>query len=233
MIETMELDYKACHANKEVILVNLEGRKLIDITPVISEDIAVFPGDTNFQRNELLSFENGNNLVLSSIKSTVHLGAHVDAPSHYHPQGKTIESRDLSLYMGLCQVIEVQKNSEGRILPQHIDTEIRAKRVLFKTNSFPDPNRWNNDFLALSPELIEFLNQQNVLLVGIDTPSVDPADDKELLTHNAIYQSDMAILEGIVLTDVKPGLYDLIALPLPIKEGDASPVRAILLEREK
>lgn len=209
---------------------NLDGRKAIDITPVITENIAVFPGDTTFQRNELLSFKNGNNLVLSSITTTVHLGAHTDAPSHYHADGKTMEERDLSFYMGDCQVIEVE-NKKERILPEDLKDEISAKRVLFKTGTFPDPNNWNDDFTALSPELINFLAQKGVCLVGIDTPSVDPANDKELLTHNAIYKTDMAILEGIVLEEVKPGRYDMIALPLPLAGADASPVRAILLEK--
>jgi arylformamidase len=211
--------------------VNLEGRKTIDITPVITEKIAVFPGDTSFKRNELLSFKNGNNLVLSSINTTVHLGAHTDAPSHYHANGDSMEKRSLSYYMGGCQVIEV-KNKPSRILPQDLEDDIVEKRVLFKTGSFPDPNNWNDDFSALSPQLIEFLHSKGVLLVGIDTPSVDPADDKELLTHNAIYKSNMAILEGIVLQNVAPGCYDLIALPLPLAGADASPVRAVLLEKE-
>jgi len=67
------------------------------------------------------------------------------------------------------------------------------------------------------------------VLVGIDTPSVDPHDSKELESHSAIYESNMGILEGVILNNVEPGLYDLIALPLKIAEADASPVRAILV----
>lgn len=208
------------------------GKKVIDITPTISEEIAVFPGDTPFSRKELLSFENGNNLVLSSINTTVHLGAHTDAPSHYHPQGKSMAETSLDAYMGHCQVIEV-KEKVARIRPEHIQEEVNCPRILLKTSSFPNPNKWNNDFSALSPELIIFLSKKGVTLVGIDTPSVDPADDKELLTHNEIYKNQMAILEGIVLTSVRPGHYDLIALPLPFKGADASPVRAVLIGNEK
>lgn len=210
---------------------NFHGRKVIDITPEIREDIAVFPGDTKFSRDEILSFEKSNNLVLSSIKTTVHLGAHTDAPSHYHPDGKTMESVTLETYLGECQVVEVTEKIE-RMKPSDLKGDITSERVLFKTLSFPNPYQWNDDFNALSPEMIEFLNSKNVKLVGIDTPSVDPANDKELLTHNAIYKAGMAILEGIVLDKVEVGTYDLIALPLPIKHGDASPVRAILVEKE-
>ena len=83
--------------------------------------------------------------------------------------------------------------------------------------------------MALSPELIDFLAEKQVVLVGVDTPSVDLADDKNLISHQAILKHDMAVLEGVVLDEVKPGLYDLIALPLKIMNADASPVRAILL----
>ena len=109
--------------------------------------------------------------------------------------------------------------------------EIKATRILFKTNSFNDPNTWHNHFNALSVELVKYLAEKDVKLIGIDSPSVDLADDKELQAHHEIAKNDMAILEGIILTDVEDGLYDLIALPLKIKDADASPVRAVLLEK--
>lgn len=205
----------------------------IDITPVLRASTAVFPGDTPFSRSENMSFEQGQHLEVSEIRTTVHVGAHADAPSHYHAEGKTIEERDLSLYLGLCQVVEVSLPLGERIRPQDLKCEINAPRVLFKTDSFPHPDLWNGDFNSLSPELIDFLQTKQVRLVGIDTPSVDPATDQVMSAHKAIYRADMAILEGIVLTSVKPGLYQLIALPLPIEGADASPVRAILLNSEK
>lgn len=209
---------------------NMTGQ-YIDISPVLRREIAVFPGDTPFERTVNMSFKEGQHLDLSDVRTTLHVGAHTDAPSHYHLEGKTIEERDLSLYMGPCQVIEV-KGKPSRIKPEDVKEKIMAPRVLFKTNSFPDPDQWNDDFSALSPELIHFLKKENVVLVGIDTPSVDPATDKTLVSHKAIYENDMAILEGIVLTNVASGIYQLIALPLRIEGADASPVRAILLKEK-
>lgn len=211
--------------------VNLSNFEIIDITPVINADLAVFPGDTEFSRKELMSFEKGDNLVLSQISSTAHLGAHTDAPNHYNSKGKGIESRDLSLYLGKAQVITFSLDRGKRIEVSDLENiEIKAERVLVKTNSFPDPYNWNADFNSLSASAIAYLAKENVKLIGIDTPSVDPADDKELKAHNEIYKNDMAILEGIVLKNVEDGVYQLIALPLPIENGDASPVRAILLK---
>ena len=204
-------------------------KKLIDISPAISESIAVFPGDTAFQKNTLADHPQGHSMKLSSITSTIHLGAHADAPIHYHAKGEGIESRSLDYYYGECQVIQVKLKKEERIYPVHIKhIEIKAPRVLFRTESFPEPNAWCSTFNSLSPELVEYLAEKKVKLVGIDTPSIDPADSKKLESHNAIYKHDMAILEGLVLEKVEEGCYKLIALPLPLKDLDASPVRAVL-----
>jgi arylformamidase len=210
--------------------VNLENKILFDISPVISPRTAVFPGDTPFSQEFLLKTANGAHLDLSTVKTTVHIGAHTDAPSHYQLQGSTIEKRDLRLYLGSAQVIEVHCGAGGRIRPADVKTEIKAPRILFKTETFPDPEKWNDDFAALSAELIEWLAEKRVRLVGIDTPSVDPSFDADLESHKAIFKHDMAILEGIVLTKVPAGLYDLICLPLKIEGSDASPVRAVLLK---
>jgi arylformamidase len=106
--------------------------------------------------------------------------------------------------------------------------KINAPRVLFKTQSFPDPYKWNEDFNSLSADLVNYLHSQKVILVGIDTPSIDPATDQTLESHLAVHKNDMAILEGIVLDHVQQGIYELIALPLKIEGADATPVRAIL-----
>ena len=213
------------------MVTSLESCQIFDISPEISPEIAVYPGDTPFSANFLLDMKEGHHLTLSSITSTVHLGAHADAPSHYHKEGESIESRSLHHYLGTVQVIEVDLGQRERIQPEHFESSIQAPRVLFKTNSFPNPKEWNDDFCALSEELIHFLHNKNVITVGLDTPSVDISDDKELLAHNAIAQYDMAILEGVILKDVPEGIYQLIALPLKIKGSDASPVRAILLKQ--
>ncbi len=209
----------------------LETKEIIDISPLISTKIAVFPGDTPFQEEFLLQMDKGDNLTLSKISTTVHLGAHTDAPSHYCATAESMEKRKLEIYIGKVQVIEVQTSPFSRIkLSDILSIDIIAPRVLFKTSSFPNPDQWNCDFMALSSEVIYYLASKNVILIGIDTPSIDLADDPLLEAHNAILRNDMAILEGIILDQVEIGLYDLIALPLKIFGADASPVRAILLK---
>ncbi len=174
--------------------------------------------------------DHGDHIGLSKITTTLHLGAHTDAPNHYRAKASGISERSLNFYYGPCQVIEVSTPSSQRIQWQDLKTQdIKAPRVLFKSLSFPNPNRWNEDFCSLSPELIDELAKRHVILVGIDTPSVDPFASKALESHQQIFKYNMAILEGIVLTDVAQGLYTLSAFPLKLKGADASPVRAVLI----
>ena len=209
-----------------------DAPEIYDISPVLSERTAVFPGDEPFSRKVSLDFESGSkNLLLSSILTTVHLGAHTDAPNHYDPRGVSIAERALSFYIGACQVISVHLPRGERIRPKDLNgTRALAPRVLFKTGSYPDPDCWNPDFNSLSAELVDKLASQGVVLVGIDTPSIDPAEDKVLESHQAVARHDLAILEGIVLKDVPDGFYTLVALPLRLEGADASPVRAVLIK---
>ena len=202
---------------------------LIDISPPLHPGIAVWPGDTRMSREVLADFEGGGNLELSTVRTTVHLGAHADAPSHYRADAPGIAARELDRYYGPCQVIAVDVERGARILPADIVERVCAPRVLLRTRTFPDPDTFNEDFAALSPELVAWLHNQGVGLVGIDTPSVDPFSSKALESHQAIADRDMAVLEGLVLDHVSPGNYTLIALPLPLVGFDASPVRAALL----
>ncbi|MAY79506.1 MAG: hypothetical protein CL930_01850 [Deltaproteobacteria bacterium] len=205
--------------------------RIIDISPIISSRLAVWPGDIPFSRTVNLSIAEGANIDLSSLTTTVHLGAHTDAPSHYSASGVSIEQRDLSLYVGDVQVMGVDVARGVSIRLTDLNAPISAPRVLFRTGSYPDPNHFNEDFCSLSPSLVEWLAGEGVRLVGIDTPSVDPCSSKDLPCHAMIAAHDMAILEGVVLDGVPDGVYTLIALPLRIEGADASPVRAVLLEK--
>jgi len=201
---------------------------IYDITPTVSSRLGVWPGDTAMSREVLCDMKRGDNITLSTLRATVHLGAHADAPSHYDRDGATIEQRNLEIYIGPCQVVHVNIGRGERIQPKHIKATAHAPRILFATNTFPDAENFNTDFAALCPELIDLLAETELLLVGIDTPSVDLFDSKDLPSHAACKRHDLAILEGIVLRNVPEGVYELIALPLKLEGFDASPVRAIL-----
>jgi len=204
---------------------------IIDISPPITPGIAVFPGDTPVGREVLMSFERGDHLTLSTLRSTVHVGAHADGPVHYERGGRSIDQVALDRYLGPCQVVRVEVGAATRIgegdLPGGIES-IKESRVLFRTDSYPDPTAWNESFAALDPDLVRALAARGVTTVGIDTPSVDTATSKDLPAHAAFAETGLVILEGLALGGVEAGRYELIALPLHLVGFDASPVRAVL-----
>lgn len=202
---------------------------LIDISPPITADLAVFPGDTPASREVLMDIARGDPLTLSTLRATVHLGAHADAPNHYGHPARAIDEQDLALYVGPCQVMRVRIARGGRVAPRDLTGKIESERLLLATGTFPDSRVFNRDFAAIEPGLVDHLADRGVRLVGIDTPSVDPAASKDLAAHKRFLARDVAILEGLVLDGVAPGLYDLIALPLRLVGFDASPVRAVLV----
>jgi len=201
---------------------------IYDITPPVSEALAVWPGDTPPRREVLRDMRRGDNLTLSTLHATVHLGAHADAPSHYGADAPSAEFLPLELYLGPCRVVRVTVERGVRIQPDDLPDDVAPERLLIATGTYPEPIRFNRDFAALSPEAIDMLHGQGVRLVGVDTPSVDLSDSKELPAHQACLRNGMAILEGLVLDGVPEGDYELIALPLKLVGFDASPVRAIL-----
>ena len=203
-------------------------RRIYDISPLIDKSLSVWPGDTPPRREVLLDLARGDSVTLSSLHATVHLGAHADAPNHYRMFAPSIDQRPLELYLGPCQVIAVSVPRGALVRPFDLPDDFRAERVLLATGTFPDAAQFNPDFAALDPSVVGHLHSHGVRLIGIDTPSVDPFESKELEAHQAFFQYDMAILEGLVLAGVPEGIYELIALPLRLAGFDASPVRAIL-----
>jgi arylformamidase len=201
---------------------------LYDITPPVTEALAVWPGDTPPTREILLDLREGDNLTLSTLKATVHLGAHADAPSHYGRGAPSIDEVPLDRYLGPCQVIRVRATPGKRFGREAIDGEIRAERVLLATGTYPEPERFREDFAALDPDLVDHLHERGVVLIGIDTPSVDLFESKDLPTHTRMLAYGLVVLEGLVLDAVPEGIYELVALPLRLVGFDASPVRAVL-----
>ncbi|BDU78171.1 cyclase family protein [Mesoterricola sediminis] len=201
---------------------------LYDVTAPLSSRLAVWPGDTGFQRKVGLSLDAGDWVTTSTFSTTSHAGTHADAPAHVVPGAPAMDQVDLAAYFGPCEVIAVDLPPRARILPEHLPHEPRAPRVLFRTGSYPDPEAFRETFNALSPDLVNWLADRGCRLVGLDTPSVDPFDSAALESHHALFARDLRCLEGLRLDAVPPGLYFLSALPLRIEGGDGSPVRAIL-----
>ncbi len=243
-----------------------------DISPVISPELAVFPGDCSFSSEELLGWKTKDHIKLSSFRTTAHIGAHADASDHYHVDGISSDQLELGPYMGPVLVLDLSSRFE-RVYKEHRDLLVSDKpsgkpkfisdnkvwksefeikldhfasqaaeggvfdlfvkehssgRILFKTKSY-DPYMWTDFFCYFAPDVVKFLARHNISLIGIDTPSVDWSGSKDLLAHQELYKSHMRVLEGLDLSKVPEGSYNLIALPLKLKNVEASPVRAILI----
>src|SRR4051812_37871950 len=111
---------------------------IYDITPPITASLKVWPGDTPMTREVLLDTSRGDPITLSTLHSTVHLGAHADGPNHYGPGAPGVDARPLDDYLGLCQVVRVAAAAGRRVTPDDLPVEVRAERLLIRTDSFPD-----------------------------------------------------------------------------------------------
>ncbi len=204
--------------------------RLWDISPPVDARSPVFPGDTAYQQTWVASIAPGCPVNVGQLTLSPHIGAHADAPLHYDPSGQAVGALDLTPYLGPCRVIHAI--SPGPLVqPHHLAHALTAPlppRVLVRTYQRMPQREWDAALSAFAPETVAQLADLGVVLVGIDTASVDPADSKTLDSHQVLRQRQLRVLENLVLDEVPEGDYELIALPLKLMTADASPVRAVL-----
>jgi arylformamidase len=205
-------------------------KKLWDISPAVSPASALFPGDRAYSQEWTATLGPGCPVNISAVTLSPHIGAHADAPLHYGAGAAAIGAVDLLPYLGRCRVIHAIGCGEF-VRPEHLQHAIAdlPPRLLVRS-CLTAPTAWSPDFTAFAPQTIAWLASLGVLLVGIDSQSVDPAASKTLDSHQQLLRLDLRVLENLVLDDVAEGDYELIALPLKWTLADASPVRAVLRE---
>lgn len=208
---------------------------LHDISRTLRSDIGVWPGDTTFDFDFVARIAAGSSVNVGRIEMSVHTGAHIDAPRHFRDDGADVASLGLEAYIGPCVVAVVEPSERGIVpgdLPPELDASlVDAPRLLLRTYR-QRPASFDPHMAHATPELADHLAARGVVLLGVDSDSMDAFDSKELLAHRRLDAHGIAILEGIDLSRVSPGRYFLVALPLKIEGADGSPVRAVLLERE-
>jgi len=202
---------------------------LWDISPPVHAASPVFPGDTAYQQHWSAQIAPGCPVNVSAITLSPHVGAHADAPLHYDPAGAAVGDLDLTPFLGPCRVIHAI-GVRPLILWEHLAhaTSGLPPRVLVRTYARAPIGQWDPQLAAYAPETVERLADAGVRLIGIDTASIDPADSKQLASHQVIRRHGLRVLENLVLDAVPEGDYELIALPLKLTQADASPVRAVL-----
>ncbi len=203
-------------------------QSLWDISPAVHAGTPVFPGDTPYRQQWCATIAPGCPVNVSAITLSPHVGAHADAPLHYDAGGAAIGELPLAPFLGPCRVVHAI--GCGPLVEWHHLAHALAglpPRLLVRTCA-KAPTQWDAQLTGYAPGTIERLADLSVLLVGIDSASIDPADSKTLDSHQVVRRRGLRVLENLVLDAVPEGDYELIALPLRLTTADASPVRAVL-----
>lgn len=203
--------------------------RIRDISQTLSPTLPVWPGDTPFSATRTWVLDAQCPVNVAKFTSSTHAGTHGDAPLHYDPAGKAIDAVALDPYLGPARVVDLRGRGNAvtaAMVEPALTTGVR--RILIRSfDRFPH-DRWTSDYMSVAAEAIRVMAAAGVVLIGIDGPSLDPQESKTLDAHMAVRETGMSILEGLVLDDVEPGDYELIALPLKLAGLDSAPVRAVL-----
>lgn len=211
--------------------------KIFDISLTISPDLPVWPGDPSIKLEQVESMDEGAQANVSRLSMGVHVGTHVDAPHHFMNDGRTIEQLPLEVLTGACYVAQLPDGIEA-ITAEGLDDislPADATRILFGTSNSRFWSRggtgFQEDFVAVTEDGANWLVEHGVQLVGVDYLSVAQYSDPGP-THRTLLGAGVVVLEGLDLSAVPRGFYDLYCLPLKLLGSDGAPVRAILIQRE-
>ena len=205
-----------------------------DVSLPISESLAVWPGDPELQISHPFHLDRGDELTVSRLDMSSHAGTHVDAPAHFVPGGAGVDSLDLDLLVGPALVVHaLEFDTLSAAVLEDLSIPVGTERLLLRTRS---SDRWARgetdfwtDYVGVTGDGARWLVAQGVRLVGIDSLSVAPFDELEP-PHQTLLGAGLIVVEGLDLSDVAPGVYQLVCLPLKITGGDGAPARAILID---
>ncbi len=201
-----------------------------DITLPVREGLPGWPGDTPYRFRLGWSIAGGAPVNVGEVTASIHTGTHVDAPFHFDDAGATVEALDLTPFLGPARVADLRGRPVIGVADLASLDLAGTPRLLLRTGGWADHSRFPGSIPVLDRDVPAFLRDRGVILLGVDVPSVDPIDSKDLPIHHALGAAGIAILESVDLDGVPPGVYELIALPLRLVGADGSPVRAVLRE---
>ena len=207
--------------------------KIYDISVTLGSESIDHPNVTPFRRRLQWSLQDGGVCDFSNLSMSSHSGTHIDLPSHFELEGDSAEQPPIERFILEAQVVLIQdpKAVTAKELSQFDLQEKEA--VLFKTQNSVSGicknGTYTDQYVYLAEDAAQYCVDQKVALVGIDYISIEEANNRQFPAHRLILGSQILVLEGINLEAVPPGRYRLFCLPLKIKNGEASPVRAILM----
>ena len=211
--------------------------RIYDISIPISNATVVWPGDPPVNIQALSSIANGDHANVSQIAMSVHTGTHLDAPKHFLENGQTIDQIPIKQFTGKALVMEIDPNETlitSDVLNQNPDCELlkNSKKVLFKTKNSvlwtQQPHGFIKNYVGIDDSGAEMLAELNLDLIGVDYLSIAPFSDTTR-PHKILLSKGIILLEGIILSNISPGIYELVCLPLRLSGVEGAPARAILL----
>jgi len=203
----------------------------IDISVTLKSGMVHWPDNPPVKIERMLDMDQGAVCNVSTLSMGSHTGTHMDAPVHFIRAGKGLDEMPLDATIGPARVIEIadaESIKPAELKPHRVG---RGERVLFKTRN--SPRSWNSgkfdeDFVYISKEAAQYLAEAGVRTVGVDYLSVGGYRRDGVETHRALLGAGIWIIEGLNLSQVKPGKYELVCLPLKVLGGDGAPARALL-----
>jgi len=208
---------------------------IYDISLSLSPNLPTWPGDPGLKLEQFESMDKGALYNATQLSSSVYVGTHVDAPRHFLKDGSTVERLPLEVLTGPCYVAQLPDGIDA-ITAEVLDrTEITSemKRVLFGTSNShfwaKGESKFQTDFVAITEDGAEWLVGRGIQLVGIDYLSIAPYSES-IPTHQVLLRAGVVVVEGLNLSNIMRGFYDLYCLPLKIAGSDGAPARAILIQ---
>jgi arylformamidase len=209
----------------------LSGDGWIDVSVALRSGMVHWPGDPEVKIERMLKIESGDECNVSTIFMSSHTGTHIDSPYHFIKSGVAIHDLPLSAVIGKARVIEIadaESIKAEELRPHRIR---RGERVLFKTLNSKrcwKSDKFVEDFVYISTETLQYLVDRKVRTIGVDYLSVGGYNKNINQVHQVLLKAGIWIIEGLDLSRVKRGYYELICLPMKIERGDGAPARAVI-----
>ncbi len=203
----------------------------IDISVPLRDSMVHWPGDPPVTVKLVKDIEQGDSANVSVLSMGAHSGTHIDAPLHFIRQGTGIDMMPLDTTIGKARVIEIEDTES--VKPEELLRHRlrRGERILFKTRNSShvwQTDEFVEDFVFISDDAARFLVERGVRMVGVDYLSVGSYKHGGSYVHKTLLGGGIWIIEGLDLSRVIPGKYELICLPLRLVRGDGAPARAIV-----
>lgn len=206
--------------------------KIIDISVNTSDKLPMWPGSTGFKLKHISKIGRGSPVNETCLEMNSHIGTHIDAPLHFIKNDKSIEKLPLEPFIGSVIVVELSRIKQVGIEDlRKIDFPKGIKRIIFKTSNSKlwKSKKFRKDYVGLTIEGARYLVKKGIRLVGVDYLSIAKYTEA-VEVHRILLGKNVFILEGLNLTGVKPGKYELVCLPVKISGSEAAPARAILIQ---